>query len=157
MFGVTPDTVSSWVNGLAFRDAAAGPPVVQATTPSRSDCEDEIQFASQEVAGMFVRLGGSVPTDPTTAAYALARRLVLLRVSAWADRSRQRIDPDLAKVRAEDERQIIADIGRNVALLVESRGTSDRSPGLARGGDQPYVRPVGERTSGARLWRSGGA
>ena len=152
MFGVTPEVVSEWVNGLVFRDASAGPPVVQATSPSRAACVVEIQQAGQIVAGEFTRLGGTVPTDPTTAGYALARRMLLLMIASWADRARQRVDPDLAKVYAEDLRAIREEIARNTSALMDARGTGPRSPGLARPSEYPYTGP---RPFGARLWQSG--
>lgn len=156
MFGVTPEVVSSWVNGLVFRDAVVGPPAVQATSPSRTECLAEIQFAGQIVAGEFTRLGGAVPTDPSTAGYALARRMLLLMVASWADRARQRVDPDLAQVRAEELQRVREEIAANTSALYDARGTGDRSPGLARTQDQPYRSPVGIGLQGASLWRSGG-
>ena len=153
MFGVTPETVSQWCNGLVFVDADVGPPVVRASTPSRSACLVEIQQAGQIVAGEFTSVGGTVPTDPTTAGYALARWMLLLMVATWADRARQRVDPELAKSRAAELEQIREKIARNTNALMDARGVGPRAPGVARPSQYPYTSPA---PRGASLWRSGG-
>lgn len=155
-FGLTPADVEQWANGLTFADAAVGPPVVVATTPSRAACVAEISRAADRVNGILRGKGISpdavVDSGPARETYSTCRQLVLLEVVAWALRSRGRYDPDQAKANMAERKYYLEQL-KDPASWGGARNTSDTAAGIARGPQATSV-PV-EQSLYARMQRTG--
>jgi len=153
-FGVTPSDVSAYANGLFFRDAAVGPPVVTATQPSAAQCAEYIAEAALIVDATLRSLGvdpGTVTAGSDT--YTICARLVLLDTAAGALAARDRGNVELAREYRRRYEREVERLEKARQRLGSKRNTSDGAPAMARGPQPPSQIGQLQATQGADFWR----
>jgi hypothetical protein len=158
-FGVTPADVQAYCNGLFFRDAAVGPPVIAATQPSLAQCTAYIVGATSRVNGWLRGVGiepSSITLANTADTYAICAELVVLDTAAWAIASRSRADIGLATEYRRQYDAALARLAKAKQYIGSGRNVSDNGPSLPQGTSPPSG-PRLPRTQGSSFWdRSNG-